>query len=421
MPRPADLVARPQRPPVPTPRIPRRAPAAIPLLLGLALACTAAARPAPAGQTDVEVIHGPTDVVLRYRLQDRDGQSHPLRLYLPRDAVDASRRRFHAYRPDELRDLAEQETRRGREALVQGLSERWPAADVGLDADGTIRWRIGPPADYEQRQLRRYDGVLAGEIDAIRAAFPEAGITAQPDGYRITARDQRTLDEIKRRLSQAQASANAAVEDYAADLQSATDRDIARMRAEVQAELGRIDDRMAGFADAFFHERLYRIGADDTLHPDYRRIARIEAAELDTVVPALRGWLRGLDLRAGLERLLLFTQSIPYDPLRDRADSAGFLPPLQLLAENRGDCDSKSVLFAALAHRLYPDLDIGMALIPGHAFLVLGLSAEPGDDRLDWSGRAWVVAEPVGPANTRLGELSDQSAGAAVDEMIRLF
>ena len=402
-------------------RVTRPASASILLTLGLALASAPLPQRASADQTDVEIIRGPADVVLRYQLQDRDGQSHRLRLHLPRDAVEASMRRFHAYRPSELRDLAEQESRRRREVLVQGLADRWPAAEVGLDADGTIRWRLGPPADYQQRQLRRYNGVLATELDAIRAAFPDAEITAAPDGYRITARNQRTLDAIKGRMSQAQATANAAVADYAADVQSATDRDVARMRAEVQAELDQIDDQMAGFANSFFHERLYRIGADDRLLPDYRRMARIEAAELDSVVPALRAWVGGRDRRAGLERLLLFTQSIPYDPLRDRTDSAGFLPPLQLLAENRGDCDSKSVLFAALAHRLYPDLAIGMALIPGHAYLVLGLPADPGDTLIDWSGRTWVVAEPVGPALTGLGRLSDQSVDVAVDEMIRLF
>ena len=390
-------------------------------LLCVALLSSVSAQRALADQTGVEIVRTPTDLVLMYRLQDREGQSHQLRLYLPRDAVDASRRRFHAYRPNELRDLAEQESNGRREALVERLAQRWPAADVSLDADGTIRWRMGAPADYQQRQRRSYDGVLAPEIDAIRAAFPKGEITTEQGGYRISAPDQRTLDAITHRMKQAEARANAAAVDYVDSVRSATDRDMDRMRAEVQAELDQIDAEMAGFADTFFHERFYRIGADNTLLPDYKRIAGIEAAELDSVVPPLRAWVRGLDLRAGLERLLLFTQSIPYDPLRDRTDSAGFLPPLQLLAENRGDCDSKSVLFAALAHRLYPDLSIGMALIPGHAYLLLGLSSGPGDTLIDWSGRGWVVAEPVGPALTGLGQLSDQSVDVAVDEMIRLF
>jgi hypothetical protein len=194
-----------------------------------------------------------------------------------------------------------------------------------------------------------------------------------------------------------------------------------RIRAEVQAELAQIQARMDGFAERFFQQRLYRINADGELLPDYRRIARIEADELDALVPPLRAWLRGLDRRAGLERLLLFTQSIPYDPLHDRSESAGFLPPVQVLAENRGDCDSKSVLFAALAHGLYPDLPIALALIPGHAYLALGLSPGRHDTRIDWSGRSWVVAEPVGPAISDLGQLTDQSVDQPVEEMIRLF
>lgn len=381
----------------------------------------AAQQPAP-GQAGVEVLRGAADLVLNYRLRDRDGQTQRLRFRLPQERLAASKRRFHAYRPGELRRLAEGEARRRRQALVRGLAERWPQAEVSLDAEGTIRWRLAPPADYQRRQRQRYDVILGREIDAIRADFPDARIIGEPGaGYRISAQSQRTLDAINRRMDQAEARANAAIAAYAADVQSATDRDMGRMRAEVQAELDRIDQRMAGFADEFFSSRLYRRNADGELLPDYRRIARIEAAELDSLLPPLRAWLRGLGQRAAVQRLLLFTQSIPYDPLDDRADSAGFLPPLQLLAENRGDCDSKSVLFAALAHRLYPDLPIAMALIPGHAYLALGLSPSAHDTQLDWSGRTWVVAEPVGPAISPLGALSDQSVGVYVDEMIRLF
>ncbi len=385
------------------------------LPLWLLLASAASAPVLPAGETG-----GPADLVRFYRLQDADGGG--LRLRLPRDAVAASEQRFHAYRPGELRTLAEQESRRRRQALVQGLAARWPAAEVSLDGDGTIRWRLGAPADYQQRQRRRFQAALDEAIDAIRADFPRARITRRSGGgYHISAPDQRTIDAIDRRMDQAEVRANAAVADYAADVQGATDRDVEQMRAEVEAELAQIEARMDGFADRFFHERLYRINADGALLPDYRRIARIEAAALDPVVAPLRTWLRGLGLRAGLERLLLFTQSIPYDPLHDRADSAGFLPPLQVLADNRGDCDSKAVLFAALAHRLYPDLPIALALIPGHAYLALGLAPEGYDTRLDWSGRAWVVAEPVGPAISGLGELTEQSVQVPVDEMIQLF
>ena len=62
------------------------------------------------------------------------------------------------------------------------------------------------------------------------------------------------------------------------------------------------------------------------------------------IVEYLRPWLAGLSQRQAINRLLIWVQSIPYDTLHDRANDLGFLAPINVLMQNRGDCDSKSVL-----------------------------------------------------------------------------
>jgi hypothetical protein len=93
-----------------------------------------------------------------------------------------------------------------------------------------------------------------------------------------------------------------------------------------------------------------------------------------------------------------------------------------VLAENRGDWDNKSVLFAAIAHRLNPNLPIALVLLPSHAYLALGMSPDPADARIDYRGQTWIVVEPVGPGLLPIGELGQESQrGGAIDGVVTLF
>jgi hypothetical protein len=181
---------------------------------------------------------------------------------------------------------------------------------------------------------------------------------------------------------------------------------------------------MGGFEAAYYEERRYRLHDDRSLRPDYARIARESVEPLAPVAAALAAATRGRSRREVIDRLLLFLQTIPYDPLEDRATDAGFALPLAVLAGNRGDCDSKSVTFAALLHRLYPDLPIALILVPGHALVALGLSPEGGDRRtIRYAGRTWVLGEPVGPGAYPLGRIAEESASGLdrVEALVALF
>jgi hypothetical protein len=186
----------------------------------------------------------------------------------------------------------------------------------------------------------------------------------------------------------------------------------ARVGREIQAAMAAIKDRMRAFELEYLRERLYEPDGRGGILPSYARIARDALPGLAPLAQALRAQVRGLPKRDALSRALAFVQTIPYDPLNDRAKDPGLLPPLVMLADNRGDCDTKSVAFAALAHLLYPQVPSTLVLVPHHALLALGLEPRPGDRVIHSLGRDWVLTEPVGPATPPVGEIGVDSPAA---------
>ena len=109
--------------------------------------------------------------------------------------------------------------------------------------------------------------------------------------------------------------------------------------------------------------------------------------------------------------MLAFIQSIPYqqlDSLNGR-QGKGFLTPRQVLEQNRGDCDSKVTLMAAMLAQLFPELKQAMVFVPGHALLGVALPAKPGEATLSWEGETYLLMEPTGPAQLAMGQLAPTS------------
>ncbi|QWL68466.1 transglutaminase domain-containing protein [Aeromonas jandaei] len=109
--------------------------------------------------------------------------------------------------------------------------------------------------------------------------------------------------------------------------------------------------------------------------------------------------------------MLAFIQSIPYkqlDSLNGR-QGKGFLTPRQVLEQNRGDCDSKVTLMAAMLAQLFPELKQAMVFIPGHAMLAVDLPAKPGDATISWQGQSYLLLEPTGPAALPAGQIASTS------------
>lgn len=109
--------------------------------------------------------------------------------------------------------------------------------------------------------------------------------------------------------------------------------------------------------------------------------------------------------------ILDFIQAIPYQLLDSQSGRSGkgFLSPRQVLEQNRGDCDSKVTLMAALLAQLFPELKQAMVFVPGHALLGVALPAGPGDATLSHEGETYLLMEPTGPAQLPMGQLAPAS------------
>ncbi|MGE5155246.1 MAG: hypothetical protein ACM3ST_14695 [Bdellovibrio bacteriovorus] len=375
---------------------------ALPLLLA------APAFGAP-GQTAFQRQQGSDSITLGYRLEDLEGTTHRLRLSLPLVVLERARGRFKAYDPSELRREADAETLRQMEVAANDLRQHYPEASFEVRPDRSLRWTMGPPAEFAERQRAIYDQRLARAVADLRAQYPQAKIESSDGHFVLQAPDGAQLRRIEQHLLAAQDAANQAVSDHAQQVRSAMERDGQSIRTRIDSDLAAIQEQTRDFAERFIRERLYTLSADGILRPDYARIARLAVDDLASVAPAMRRWTRGMDRRKALGHLLLFVQSIPYDRLDDRKTDVGFLVPPLVLAENRGDCDSKAVTFAALTHLLYPDLPIAMVLLPRHAYLALGLPRAAGDQTLKHDKRVWILAEPAGPGLLPLGRLAAES------------
>ena len=115
--------------------------------------------------------------------------------------------------------------------------------------------------------------------------------------------------------------------------------------------------------------------------------------------------------RGYLQLLTSWVQSIPYDSLEDRVASngSGFAPPLGLLMQNRGDCDSKAVLTSALIRAFLPTTRIIMVFLPHHALLGVAINGASEDEKLEVEGKTYVLFDPTGPALIPFGDISEDS------------
>lgn len=144
--------------------------------------------------------------------------------------------------------------------------------------------------------------------------------------------------------------------------------------------------------------------------PDHSRIASESQALLrplsDTFAQILEDTYGNYSPRDALAYLTHFIQQIPYDDFNDRLASpgAGYVTPGRLLYENRGDCDSKVTLLAALMANLFPDIERRIVYLPGHAMFALDIEPEESDIFVRDGEMEFVIADPTGPAQLKVGE-----------------
>lgn len=157
--------------------------------------------------------------------------------------------------------------------------------------------------------------------------------------------------------------------------------------------------------------------------PDHLRYIKENKTVLLPIAQAVYDKLpSNSETRAYVNLVLSWVQSIPYNELENRISSngAGYLPPLSVVANNQGDCDSKTVLMASLIRSLLPDVSMTMIFLPGHALLGVVLPFRTNEQTLDVDGLEYLLLEPTGPAKLPLGEIANSSARAIAGNMYSL-
>jgi hypothetical protein len=144
---------------------------------------------------------------------------------------------------------------------------------------------------------------------------------------------------------------------------------------------------------------------DGAVVPDHVKHVLVAVPDLAPVVLALGG--PGPSPRDFIDRALAFVQTIPYEK-RARGDSS-YRRPFSTLGRDRGDCDSKAVLFLGLLKEAWPEVHSGVAYVKDHAFVLADISSVDGDTLLDTGEGRWVAMEPVGPALEAAGHVSKLS------------
>ncbi|WP_339723087.1 hypothetical protein [uncultured Paraglaciecola sp.] len=159
------------------------------------------------------------------------------------------------------------------------------------------------------------------------------------------------------------------------------------------------------------------------IKPDHLRYIKENQAALLPIAQAVYDKLpSNSETRAYVNLVLSWVQSIPYNELKNRVTSngAGYLPPLSVVANNHGDCDSKTVLMASLIRSLLPDVKMTMVYLPNHALLGVVLPFRTDEQTLDINGLDYLLMEPTGPAKIPLGEIATSSARDIAGNMYSL-
>ncbi|MDM5141272.1 transglutaminase-like domain-containing protein [Aeromonas bestiarum] len=146
---------------------------------------------------------------------------------------------------------------------------------------------------------------------------------------------------------------------------------------------------------------------------DHVRIALESQTELAPLADQLKqaGTTETEARQKTVAHMLGFIQAIPYQLLDSQSGRSGkgFLSPRQVLEQNRGDCDSKVTLMAAMLAQLFPELKQAMVFVPGHALLGVALPAKPGEATLSWEGETYLLMEPTGPGQFAMGRIASTS------------
>lgn len=150
------------------------------------------------------------------------------------------------------------------------------------------------------------------------------------------------------------------------------------------------------------------------IKPNHGKIAIESVEDFKPLKPIILEQSSVKNIRKVSNYVLSFVQNIPYSTLESRVSSsgAGFNPPLKLLYENQGDCDSKVTLTVSLLRTLMPRIKMALVYIDKHALIGINIKPEDDDITVVDNDITYVLAEPTGPALFAIGTIAEDSEQA---------
>jgi len=178
--------------------------------------------------------------------------------------------------------------------------------------------------------------------------------------------------------------------------------------ADLSGPMRRVMAAYSAAANTAVLDAGFRFRTPTLAEPDFPRLVREHGAMLRGTAAEIARQTASLPPRERVQFLISFLQSLPYETLVHRGESA-IRTPSGVLADDRGDCDAKSVTLAALLSLVMPELNTALIYDDEHAFLGASLPPQPGDAGFSASGRSYVALEPVGPGWFPVGKISPKS------------
>ncbi|MCW8109339.1 hypothetical protein OPS25_12590 [Alteromonas ponticola] len=188
-----------------------------------------------------------------------------------------------------------------------------------------------------------------------------------------------------------------------------------RARSQQQAEIiqqqlqRRREEAYQEYLREHYYTQFVTPRNEQAVKPDH---VRYVLETTDALIPLSQAFYEKLeedsDAREYFNLLLSWIQSIPYDTLEDRTGSngSGFSPPAQVLSQNKGDCDSKTVITAAIVRAFLPTTAMVMVLLPEHALLGVALPPKGNELTVMDRGTTYILMEPTGPALLPFGQVA---------------
>lgn len=145
----------------------------------------------------------------------------------------------------------------------------------------------------------------------------------------------------------------------------------------------------------------------NTISPDYQGLIgtyKVYGSPLFDLARQSSGNGRPHDIA---QIVLSFMQDIPYgippDDINGRR-TLGLLTPPQTFLEGWGDCDTKSLLLAAILAN-DPSIEVILVLVPQHMFIGISGVPKPYQKFLTYHGKRFILGEAAGPGRFPLGQL----------------